>query len=53
MSVNLGTVYSKSSLYTPSQKKIVKSSNGTLLLFVWTELQKIQYKKSTDDGDEE
>ena len=51
MSVNLGTVYSKSSLYTPSQKKIVKSSNGTLLLFVWTELQKIQYKKSTDDGD--
>jgi len=51
MSVNLGTIYSPLSTAYPHQRKLLKSSNGTLLLFSWFELQKIQYKVSTDNGD--
>ena len=51
MSVNLGTSTSQYATTRACQRKIVKASNGTLLLFVTTTVNKIQYKKSTDNGD--
>jgi len=50
MSVSLGTLTTTGNIERATERKIVKASNGTLLLFA-NDGGNLVYKKSTDDGD--